>query len=60
MATRRRRNLNRDYNIIAADENMTGALAWRGGEQGEVLKVLVPDPDNPDNSVVITIPLMEV
>ena len=60
VATRRSRNLNREHNIMAGDDNLTAAIAWRGGKQGETLKIIVPDPDNEGKSVIITIPLMEV
>jgi hypothetical protein len=60
VATRRGRNLNREHNIMAGDDNLTAAIAWRGGKQGETLKIIVPDPDNEGKSVIITIPLMEV
>ena len=60
VATRRGRNLNREHNIMVGDDNLTAAIAWRGGKQGETLKIIVPDPDNKGQSVIITIPLMEV
>jgi len=60
VATRRSRNLNREHNIMVGDDNLTAAIAWRGGKQGETLKIIVPDPDNKGQSVIITIPLMEV
>ncbi len=60
VATRRSRNLNREHNIMVGDDNLTAAIAWRGGKQGETLKIIVPDPDNEGQSVIITIPLMEV
>ena len=60
VATRRGRNLNRENNIMVGDDNLTASIAWRGGKQGETLKIIVPDPDNEGKSVIITIPLMEV
>jgi len=60
LATRRSRNLNIEHNLMVGDDNLTAAIAWRGGKQGETLKILVPDPDNKGKSVIITIPLMEV
>ena len=56
---RRMRNLNRDFNILVEDANITRAIAWYGGENGEVMEVIVPDPDNASKSILITIPLTE-
>jgi hypothetical protein len=56
---RRMRNLNRDFNILVADENITRAIAWYGGENGEIMEVIVPDPDDASKSILITIPLTE-
>jgi hypothetical protein len=56
---RRMRNLNRDFNILVEDANITRAIAWYGGENGEIMEVIVPDPDNASKSILITIPLSE-
>lgn len=56
---RRMRNLNAEFNIIVEDDNLTRALAWYGGESGEIMEIMVPDPDNPSKSILITIPMME-
>ena len=53
---RRMRNLNRDYNIIVDDENLTRVVAWYAGERGEIMCVLVPDPENSSKSILIRIP----
>ena len=45
---------------MVGDDNLTASIAWRGGKQGETLKIIVPDPDNEGKSVIITIPVMEV
>lgn len=57
---RRERNLNRNFNIIVDDTNITRSLAWYGGESGEFMKILVPDPDNKSKSIIITIPMQEI
>ena len=56
---RRMRNLNAEFNIIVEDDNLTRALAWYGDESGTILEIMVPDPDNPSKSILITIPMME-
>ena len=57
---RRERNLNRKFNIIVDDDNITRSLAWYAGEAGEILKILVPDPDNESESIIISIPMQEI
>ena len=54
---RRMRNLNRDYNILIEDENLTRVVAWYSGERGEIMNVIVPDPDKPSKSIHIKIPM---
>ena len=54
---RRMRNLNRDYNILIEDENLTRVIAWYSGERGEIMNVIVPDPDKPSKSIQIKIPM---
>jgi hypothetical protein len=53
---RRMRNLNRDYNIIVDDENLTRVVAWYEGERGEIMCVLVPDSTT-GKSILIRIPI---
>lgn len=56
---RRMRNLNRDFNIVVEGSNITRAIAWYGGENGEIMEVIVPDPEDSSKSILITIPLTE-
>jgi len=51
------RNLNRDFNILVEDENLTRVISWYSGKRGEFMNVLVPDPDNNNKSIVIQIPM---
>ena len=56
---RRMRNLNRDFNIVVDDVNITRAVALYGGENGELMEIIVPDPDDASKSIIITIPMTE-
>jgi hypothetical protein len=56
---RRMRNLNRDFNIVVDDVNITRAVALYGGENGEIMEIIVPDPDDASKSIIITIPMTE-
>ena len=47
------RNLNRDFNILVEDENLTRVISWYSGKRGEFMNVLVPDPDNNNKSILI-------
>ena len=53
------RNLNRDFNIVVDDVNITRAVALYGGENGEIMEIIVPDPDDASKSIIITIPMTE-